>query len=109
VLPGVDARFGLVCATFIPGPAGCCLSQIRRGLPGWLVRIRNLPDNLRVHFGHCCHRFTDITAAGEDPIAVIQWRVQFVDRMNGRCQGNRMLVDDPLQSHKSLKPERQQT
>ncbi|SAL87484.1 hypothetical protein AWB68_08420 [Caballeronia choica] len=39
-----------------------------------------MPDRVGPDIGHCCHWITDITAAGEDPIAVIQWRVQFVDR-----------------------------
>jgi hypothetical protein len=30
--------------------------------------------------GHCGRWFNDMTAAGEDPIAVIQWPVEFVDR-----------------------------
>ena len=30
--------------------------------------------------GHCCRWFNGMTAAGEDPIAAIQWPVEFVDR-----------------------------
>ena len=44
-----------------------------------LERPFEQPFGRRV-LGHCCRWFTDMTAAGEDPIAVIQWRVQFVDR-----------------------------
>jgi hypothetical protein len=50
-------------------------------------RYRLLVD--RQEIGHCCRWFNDMTVTSEDPIAVIQWPVEFVDR--GRCRGNRML------------------
>jgi hypothetical protein len=34
----------------------------------------------RQEIGHCGRSFNGMTAAGEDPIAVIQWPVEFVDR-----------------------------
>jgi hypothetical protein len=42
--------------------------------------IGDPPDNRRVQFAHCGRWFNDMTAAGEDPIAVIQWPIEFVDR-----------------------------
>jgi hypothetical protein len=38
------------------------------------------PASQGQQFGHCGRWFNDMTAAGDDPIAVIQWPVESVDR-----------------------------
>jgi hypothetical protein len=49
-------------------------------MPGLAAPLRNLMDELLTRFGHCCRWFNDMRSADEDPIAVIQWPVEFVDR-----------------------------
>jgi hypothetical protein len=44
---------------------------------------------IRQVVGHCCHWFNDMTAAAEDPIAVIQWPVELLTRQkySGQIDG----------------------
>jgi hypothetical protein len=46
----------------------------------YLLLAGVLPYGERAQFGQCGPWFNDMTAAGEDPIAVIRWPVEFVDR-----------------------------